>query len=126
MVLFAAVLLLAAAFDPGPSARSQYRYIPPDLRTAPDPALPDSAASIDRYVPGLRFAPPLDVSAVTIADLLSMSDGIESGGPVVIRTAYSGEFTPALLIELLADYGPSDEGRAFGTISRTTSSASLD
>ena len=73
----------------------------------------DLDAPIDRYVPGLRFAPPLDVSAVTIADLLSMSDGIESGGPVVIRTAYSGEFTPELLVELLADYGPSDEGRAF-------------
>jgi CubicO group peptidase (beta-lactamase class C family) len=73
----------------------------------------DLEAPIDRYVPGLRFAPPLDPSAVTIADLLSMSDGIESGGPVVIRTAYSGEFTPELLVALLSDYGPSDEGRAF-------------
>jgi len=73
----------------------------------------DLAAPIDRYVPGLRFRAPLDAAEVTIADLLSMSDGIEGGGPVVIRTAYSGEFTPALLVELLADYGPAEDGRAF-------------
>ena len=73
----------------------------------------DLDAPIDRYIPGLHFAPPLEAGAITIADLLSMSDGIESGGPVVIRTAYSGEFTPALLVELLAAYGPAEEGRAF-------------
>ena len=73
----------------------------------------DLEAPIDRYIPGLRFEPPLDAGQVTVADLLSMTDGIESGGPVVFRTAYSGEFTPELLVELLADYGPSEGGRAF-------------
>jgi CubicO group peptidase (beta-lactamase class C family) len=73
----------------------------------------DLEAPIDRYVPGLRFREPLDAGAVTIADLLSMTDGIESGGPVVIRTAYTGEFTPQLLVELLADYGPNEDGSAF-------------
>jgi CubicO group peptidase (beta-lactamase class C family) len=73
----------------------------------------DLAAPIDRYVPGLRFAPPLDAGQVTIADLLAMRDGIEQGGPVVFRTAYTGDFTPELLVELLADYGPAEGGRAF-------------
>jgi CubicO group peptidase (beta-lactamase class C family) len=73
----------------------------------------DLDAPIDRYIPGLRFRAPLDAGRVTVADLLSMTDGIESGGPVVIRTAYSGEFTPELLVELLAGYGPNEDGRAF-------------
>jgi CubicO group peptidase (beta-lactamase class C family) len=73
----------------------------------------DLQAPIDRYIPGLRFRAPLDAGGVTVADLLSMTDGIESGGPVVIRTAYSGEFTPELLVELLAGYGPSEDGTAF-------------
>ena len=73
----------------------------------------DLEAPIDRYIPGLRFRAPLDAGRVTVADLLSMTDGIESGGPVVIRTAYSGEFTPKLLVELLAGYGPNEDGTAF-------------
>ena len=73
----------------------------------------DLAAPIDRYIPGLRFRAPLDAGQVTVADLLSMTDGIESGGPVVIRTAYSGDFTPELLVELLAGYGPNEDGTAF-------------
>ena len=72
----------------------------------------DLAAPIERYIPGLRLRPPL-AEAVTVADLLSMTDGIEDGGPVVIRTAYSGEFTPQLLVELLSDYGPSESGTDF-------------
>ncbi|HET6361064.1 MAG TPA: serine hydrolase domain-containing protein [Gemmatimonadota bacterium] len=73
----------------------------------------DLEAPIDRYIPGLEFEPPLDAGRVTVADLLSMTDGIESGGPVVFRTAYSGEFTPELLVELLGGYGPDEGGRAF-------------
>ena len=73
----------------------------------------DLDAPVDRYVPGLRFAPPLDVADVSVADLLSMTDGIEAGGPVVVRTAYTGEFTPEILVELLASYGPNEDGTAF-------------
>ncbi|HVR44778.1 MAG TPA: serine hydrolase domain-containing protein [Thermoanaerobaculia bacterium] len=70
-------------------------------------------APITRYVPGLRFRPPLDARSVTIGRLLTMTDGIEQKGAVVMRTAYTGEFTPELLVELLAGYGPSAEGNAF-------------
>lgn len=73
----------------------------------------DLGAPIDRYVPGLEFRAPMDAGEVTVERFLTMTDGLEDGGPVVVRTAYSGEFTPELLIELLAEYGPAEDGTAF-------------
>lgn len=73
----------------------------------------DLAAPVTRYLPDLRFRDPLEADSVTIERLLTMTHGIDDGGPVVVRTAFTGEFTPELLIELLADYGPSDGGNAF-------------
>lgn len=73
----------------------------------------DLAAPVTRYVPGLRFRSPLQADSVTIERLLTMTHGIEDGGPVVLRTAFTGEFTPELLVELLAGYGPSGNGRVF-------------
>lgn len=73
----------------------------------------DLGAPIDRYVPGLAFRAPMDAGEVTVERFLTMTDGLEDGGPVVVRTAYSGEFTPELLIELLAEYGPAEDGTAF-------------
>ncbi|MBW3563830.1 MAG: beta-lactamase family protein [Acidobacteria bacterium] len=70
-------------------------------------------APITRYLPTLELAAPLDADEITVHQLLTMTDGIDQEGPVVVRTAYSGEFTPELLIELLADYGPSERGNAF-------------
>jgi CubicO group peptidase (beta-lactamase class C family) len=73
----------------------------------------DLEAPVSRYLPDLRFEAPLDADSISIESLLTLTHGIEDGGPVVLRTAYTGEFTPELLIELLADYGPSESGRAF-------------
>lgn len=73
----------------------------------------DLDAPVTRYLPALRFAPPLDADTIRIRDLLALNHGIENGGPVVLRTAYTGDFTPELLLELLASYGPSEEGRVF-------------
>lgn len=73
----------------------------------------DLDAPVTRYLPSLRFRAPLDADAITIRDLLTMTHGIEDGGPVVVRTAFTGDFTADLLIELLADYGPSEGGRVF-------------
>lgn len=70
-------------------------------------------APVTRYVPGLRLRPPLDADAITVEDFLTMTEGIEDGGPVVVRTAFTGEFTAELLVDLLADYGPAEGGRAF-------------
>lgn len=73
----------------------------------------DLDAPIDRYIPGLRFKAPMDAHRVTVKQFLSMTDGLEDGGPVVLRTAYTGDFTLPLLIRLLADYGPDEGGTAF-------------
>lgn len=73
----------------------------------------DLDAPIDRYVPGLHFRAPMDAHRVTVKQFLSLTDGLENGGPVVVRTAYTGEFTVPLLIRLLADYGPDPDGDAF-------------
>lgn len=73
----------------------------------------DLQAPISAYLPQLRLAAPLDPDLITVEDLLTLTHGIEDGGPVVARTAYTGEFTAELLIGLLADYAPSPTGRAF-------------
>lgn len=73
----------------------------------------DLDAPITRYLPDLEFRAPLEAGSVTIERLLTMTHGIENGGPVVVRTAFTGVFTPELLIDLLADYGPSESGNAF-------------
>ncbi len=73
----------------------------------------DLDAPIDRYVPGLTFRAPMDAHRVTVKQFLTMTDGLEDGGPVVVRTAYTGDFTIPLLIRLLAGYGPDPNGTAF-------------
>lgn len=70
-------------------------------------------APITRYLPCLQFRAPLDADDVRIERLLTLTHGIEDGGPVVVRTAFTGEFTIDDLIELLADYGPSESGNTF-------------
>lgn len=73
----------------------------------------DLDAPITRYLPRLELREPLDADEITVEDLLTMTDGIEQAGPVVVRTAFTGDFTPELLLELLAEYGPSESGHAF-------------
>lgn len=73
----------------------------------------DLDAPIGRYLPELELRPPLDAGAITVEQLLTMTDGIDQAGPVVVRTAYTGEFTADLLVDLLADYGPSEDGNGF-------------
>jgi len=73
----------------------------------------DLDAPVARYVPGLRWRPPLDPASITVKSLLAMTHGLDPGGPVVFRTAFTGEFTNALLIDLLGGYGPSAKGGGF-------------
>ena len=73
----------------------------------------DVNASVARYLPALRGRGRLDADTVTVRDLLTMTHGIVSGGPVEFRTAYSGEFTPDLLLELLTDYQQARPPRPF-------------
>ncbi|MGH7556392.1 MAG: serine hydrolase [Gemmatimonadota bacterium] len=73
----------------------------------------DLEAPVTRYIPGVRFQAPVDADSVTIEALLTMTEGLQDGGPVVFRTAFTGEFEPGQLVELLAGYGPSESGHAF-------------
>jgi CubicO group peptidase (beta-lactamase class C family) len=73
----------------------------------------DLDAPIDRYVPGLRFRPPMDAHRLTVKQFLTMTEGLDNLGPVVVRTAHTGDFTIPLLVRLLADCGPDPDGAAF-------------
>lgn len=73
----------------------------------------DLAAPVTTYLPDLEFGEGVDADRVTIHDLLSMTEGIDDAGPVIVRTAYSGDFTPGQLIDLLAGYDGDEDGRAF-------------
>ena len=73
----------------------------------------DLEAPIARYLPSLRLRAPLSPDSITLRDLLSLRHGIEEGGPVVFRTAFSGEHDPEQLVALLADYKPASTGRTF-------------
>jgi len=73
----------------------------------------DLQAPVSRYLPALKLAAGLDPREIRLMDLLTMSHGISDDGPVVIRTAYTGEFTTAQLLELAALHAPNPSGRAF-------------
>ena len=73
----------------------------------------DLDASVAQYLPALRGRGRLNAHFVTLRDLLTMSHGIEGGGAVEFRTAYSGAFSPELLLELLAEYRQSSPPRQF-------------
>ena len=73
----------------------------------------DLDAPVTRYLPALRLQTPLHADSVTIESLLTMTHGIEDGGPVILRTAYTGDFTAGLLVDLLGSYGPAESRRAF-------------
>ncbi len=73
----------------------------------------DLEAPVTRYIPGVRFEATVQADSVTIEALLTMTEGLRDGGPVVFRTAFSGDFRPEQLVELLAGYGPSESGHAF-------------
>lgn len=73
----------------------------------------DLDAPVTRYLPDLRLGEGVEADRVTVHDLLSMTEGIGDAWPVIFRTAYSGDFTPEQLIDLLADYDAAEDGRAF-------------
>jgi len=49
-------------------------------------------APISRYLAELSLRPPLDADSITIKELLAHTHGIDDRGPVVLRTAFTGQF----------------------------------
>ena len=73
----------------------------------------DLDAPLSSYLPALQMKPPLSATTIMLRDLLTMTHGIRDGGPIVFRAAYTGDHSPALLLDLLGQYEPSPTGRAF-------------
>jgi CubicO group peptidase (beta-lactamase class C family) len=83
---------------------------------------------LSRYLPNLEFRTSLSADSITLRELLTHTHGIEDGGPVVFRTAFSGDHTPELLIDLLSEYKPVSTGKAFnyGNIGYNIASLAMD
>ena len=73
----------------------------------------DLDAPLSRYLPTARLQAPLDPDSITLRSLLSHTHGIHGDGPIVFRTAYSGEHTNDELLRLLAAHPPARTGRAY-------------
>lgn len=88
----------------------------------------DLDASLASYLPELELADGLDPAAITLRDLLTHTHGIGNGGPVVIRTAYTGVHTPEQLVRLLERHPPAETGRTFqyGNIGYNVASLAMD
>ncbi|MDQ3699224.1 MAG: serine hydrolase [Gemmatimonadota bacterium] len=88
----------------------------------------DLDAPVSRYLPALRLAPPLAPDSITLRMLLSHTHGIGGDGPVVFRTAYSGDFTTEQLIALVAEHPPAPDGRnyRYGNIGYNVASLAMD
>ena len=72
----------------------------------------DLDAPMTRYLPEARLARP-DAPTITVRHLITLSHGLSGDGPIVTRTAYSGEFTEAELLELLRFHEDSGERGTF-------------
>lgn len=74
----------------------------------------DLDAPLSRSLKGTRLHPLLSADTIALRDLLTHTHGIsQDGSAVVLRTAFTGDFTDPLLLELLAEHPPASKGRAF-------------
>ncbi|HEU5186539.1 MAG TPA: serine hydrolase domain-containing protein, partial [Gemmatimonadaceae bacterium] len=53
----------------------------------------DLDAPLSRYLPTARLQTPLNPDSITLRSLLSHTHGIHGDGPIIFRTAYSGQHT---------------------------------
>ncbi|HUF27467.1 MAG TPA: serine hydrolase [Gemmatimonadaceae bacterium] len=61
----------------------------------------DLDAPMVRYLPAARLPDGVARESITVRDLLTLTHGLAGDGPVVLRTAYTGQFTTAQLLDLL-------------------------
>jgi CubicO group peptidase (beta-lactamase class C family) len=88
----------------------------------------DLDASLSRYLPTARLQAPLSADSITLRSLLSHTHGIDNDGPIVFRTAFSGEHTNDQLITLLAAHPPAKTGRdhVYGNIGYNIAGLAMD
>jgi len=68
---------------------------------------------LSRALPLAKIHAEVSADKITLRDLLTHTHGIMPGGPVDLRTAYTGEFTNDELLDLLRFHGPAPTGRTF-------------
>jgi len=73
----------------------------------------DLDAPMTRYLPEARLADGVAREAITVRHLITLTHGLDGSGPVVDRTAYTGEYTSAQLLELLRHHEPEGERGTF-------------
>lgn len=73
----------------------------------------DLDAPMVRYLPGARLPEGVESSAITVRDLAGLTHGLSGNGPVVLRTAFTGEFTRPQLLELLRFHEPTGNHGTF-------------
>jgi CubicO group peptidase (beta-lactamase class C family) len=86
-------------------------------------------APLSRYLPHLELRPPLDPRAITIRSLLTHTHGIENDGPVVVRLAYTGQYSGNdHLVRLLAVHRRAESGTEYryGNIGYNVAALAMD
>jgi CubicO group peptidase (beta-lactamase class C family) len=72
----------------------------------------DLEMPLSRALPAAKFHPQVSADQIKLRDLLTHTHGI-MGGPIEIRTAFTGEFTNAQLLDILRFHAPAPTGRSF-------------
>lgn len=88
----------------------------------------DLDAPLSSYLPDLRMTEPLSADSITLRQLLTHTHGIDNGGPIVLRTAFTGEHDPDMLLDLLAEQPAGAQGRDFryGNMGYNVASLAMD
>ena len=88
----------------------------------------DLDAPLSRYLPTAKLQSPLDPDSITLRSLLAHTHGIDNDGPIVFRTAYSGEHTNDRLLALLASHPAAKTGRdyVYGNIGYNVAGLAMD
>jgi CubicO group peptidase (beta-lactamase class C family) len=88
----------------------------------------DLDAPLSRYLPAAKLQAPLSPDSITIRSLLSHTHGVDNDGPIVFRTAFSGEHTNDRLVTLLPAHPPAKTGRdyVYGNIGYNIAALAMD
>ncbi len=73
----------------------------------------DFDAPMVRYLPNAQLPKGVPREQITVHDLAALTHGLSGSGPVVFRTAYTGVFTRAQLLELLRYHGSTGKHGTF-------------
>lgn len=77
----------------------------------------DGALELDapmvRYLPDAALPEGVEPSAITVHHLLTLTHGLSGSGPIVTRTAFTGDFTRPELLELLRHHEDTGDRGSF-------------